>query len=63
MNHYLIILANKKFRKQRKWLEDLFRDFVSIEEGTGVVHIAPAFGEDDLKLGQIKKLPLFNMLM
>jgi isoleucyl-tRNA synthetase len=32
-------------------------DFVSIEEGTGVVHIAPAFGEDDLKLGQIKKLP------
>ena len=32
-------------------------DFVSIEEGTGVVHIAPAFGEDDLKLGQVKKLP------
>jgi len=32
-------------------------DFVSIEEGTGIVHIAPAFGEDDLKLGQLKKLP------
>ncbi len=27
-------------------------DFVSDEEGTGVVHIAPAFGEDDLKLGE-----------
>ncbi|MEK7122259.1 MAG: isoleucine--tRNA ligase, partial [Patescibacteria group bacterium] len=27
-------------------------DFVSTEEGTGVVHIAPAFGEDDYTLGQ-----------
>ena len=25
-------------------------DFVSVEEGTGLVHIAPAFGEDDLQL-------------
>lgn len=32
-------------------------DFVGSEDGTGVVHIAPAFGEDDLKLGQEKKLP------
>ena len=27
-------------------------DFVSTEDGTGVVHIAPAFGEDDLRVGQ-----------
>lgn len=27
-------------------------DFVSTDEGTGVVHIAPAFGEDDYLLGQ-----------
>lgn len=27
-------------------------DFVSEEEGTGIVHVAPAFGEDDLKLGE-----------
>ncbi len=32
-------------------------DFVTAEEGTGVVHIAPAFGEDDMKLGEEKKLP------
>ena len=25
-------------------------DFVSIEDGTGIVHIAPAFGEDDFEL-------------
>lgn len=27
-------------------------DFVSTQEGTGVVHIAPAFGEDDYTIGQ-----------
>lgn len=32
-------------------------DFVTTEEGTGVVHIAPAFGEDDAKMGQQYKLP------
>jgi len=32
-------------------------DFVTTEDGTGVVHIAPAFGEDDMKLGQKEKLP------
>lgn len=32
-------------------------DFVSADEGTGLVHIAPAFGEDDLNLmrGKIKE--------
>jgi isoleucyl-tRNA synthetase len=32
-------------------------DFVTTEDGTGVVHSAPAFGEDDLKLGREKELP------
>jgi isoleucyl-tRNA synthetase len=32
-------------------------DFVTTEEGTGVVHIAPAFGEDDMNLGKEKDLP------
>ena len=35
-------------------------DFVTTEDGTGVVHIAPAFGEDDLKLGQKYKLPFIQ---
>ncbi|MFA6340652.1 MAG: class I tRNA ligase family protein [Candidatus Paceibacterota bacterium] len=35
-------------------------DFVTMEDGTGVVHIAPAFGEDDLKLGNEKKLPFIQ---
>ena len=32
-------------------------DFVSTEDGTGIVHIAPGFGEDDYRLGQSEKLP------
>ncbi|EKE20891.1 MAG: hypothetical protein ACD_7C00443G0006 [uncultured bacterium] len=32
-------------------------DFVTTDEGTGVVHIAPAFGEDDMKLGKENNLP------
>jgi isoleucyl-tRNA synthetase len=32
-------------------------DFVTMGSGTGVVHIAPAFGEDDMALGAREKLP------
>lgn len=35
-------------------------DFVSVEEGTGIVHIAPAFGEEDMELGQKEKLPFIQ---
>jgi isoleucyl-tRNA synthetase len=37
-------------------------DFVSTEEGTGVVHIAPAFGEDDMALGKENNLPFVQHL-
>lgn len=35
-------------------------DFVSTEEGTGIVHIAPAFGEDDLQMGMKHDLPFIQ---
>jgi isoleucyl-tRNA synthetase len=35
-------------------------DFVTTEEGTGVVHIAPGFGEDDLNLSYQYKLPFIQ---
>ncbi|MDE1925285.1 MAG: class I tRNA ligase family protein, partial [Patescibacteria group bacterium] len=35
-------------------------DFVTIDEGTGIVHIAPAFGADDLALAQKEKIPLIH---
>jgi len=33
-------------------------DFVTLDEGTGVVHIAPAFGEYDYELGIREELPM-----
>ena len=33
-------------------------DFVSAEDGTGIVHIAPAYGEDDYALGKHNKVPV-----
>ncbi|MFA5155629.1 MAG: isoleucine--tRNA ligase [Patescibacteria group bacterium] len=35
-------------------------DFVTTTEGTGVVHIAPAFGEDDMNLGKANNLPFIQ---
>ncbi len=35
-------------------------EYVSMEEGTGIVHIAPAFGEDDANVGKKYKLPYLN---
>ncbi|MGC9074470.1 MAG: isoleucine--tRNA ligase [Candidatus Bipolaricaulaceae bacterium] len=35
-------------------------EFVSMEEGTGIVHIAPAFGEEDYELGRRENLPLLQ---
>jgi isoleucyl-tRNA synthetase len=33
-------------------------DFVTIEDGTGLVHIAPAFGADDLEVSKVNDLPV-----
>ena len=35
-------------------------DFVTIEDGTGIVHCAPAYGEDDIRLCQSKGLPVVH---
>jgi isoleucyl-tRNA synthetase len=37
-------------------------DFVSASDGTGIVHMAPAFGADDYAAGQRHGLPLLNPL-
>jgi isoleucyl-tRNA synthetase len=35
-------------------------DFVSTDEGSGVVHLAPAFGADDMEVGKANDLPVLN---
>ena len=37
-------------------------DYVTMSDGTGIVHIAPAFGEDDAKVGRKYDLPLVQMV-
>ena len=35
-------------------------DFVSMDDGTGIVHIAPAFGPEDLAIGRAQGWPIFK---
>ena len=37
-------------------------DYVTLTDGTGIVHIAPAFGEDDAKVGRKYGLPLVQLV-
>ncbi len=37
-------------------------DFVTTESGTGIVHIAPAYGEDDFNLAMENKIPVVHVL-
>ena len=37
-------------------------DFVSHESGTGIVHIAPAYGEDDFELGKANSIAPFHVI-
>ncbi len=36
--------------------------YVTLTDGTGVVHIAPAFGEDDAKVGRVYDLPFVQLV-
>lgn len=37
-------------------------DFVTTEDGTGIVHTAPAFGADDYKVGQKNNIGIFTLI-
>ena len=37
-------------------------DYVTLTDGTGVVHIAPAFGEDDNRVGKVWDLPFLQLV-
>ena len=37
-------------------------DFVTTEDGTGIVHTAPAFGADDFKVGKKNKLGILILV-
>lgn len=37
-------------------------DYVSTEDGTGIVHIAPAYGEEDFVLAKINQIPVISVI-
>ena len=37
-------------------------DYVTLTDGTGIVHIAPAFGEDDANVGKVYDLPFVQLV-
>ncbi len=37
-------------------------NFVTLDDGTGIVHIAPAFGEDDARVGRSNNLPFVQLV-
>ena len=53
---------NEKLENRENGWKIYPADFVTTEDGTGVVHIAPAFGEDDLNLGKKFNLPFVQHL-
>ena len=55
-------LENNKINENKNTFKIYSGDFVGIEDGTGVVHIAPNFGEDDFNLGKREKLPIVELM-
>lgn len=55
---YEPLFSFKKLQKRAHFV--VSGNFVSMEDGTGLVHIAPAFGEDDLAVGKKFDLPFIQ---
>ena len=59
----LFDFANAIIAKQRKKAHYITCDnYVTMSDGTGIVHIAPAFGEDDAQVGRKYELPFVQLV-
>ncbi len=54
--------GKEKFNFREKAYYVTCDDYVTLSDGTGVVHIAPAFGEDDYKVGRRYSLPVVQLI-
>ncbi|MGA3393424.1 isoleucine--tRNA ligase [Lactiplantibacillus pentosus] len=52
------VLCEHPFDHSRNLLT-MLGDFVTLDSGTGLVHTAPGYGEDDYRIGQKYGLPIF----
>ncbi len=59
----LFACAGEVAKKQNKKAHFVTVDnYVTMSDGTGIVHIAPAFGEDDAKVGRTYDLPFIQFV-
>ena len=59
----LFACAGKEAQKQKKKAHYVTCDnYVTMTDGTGIVHIAPAFGEDDAQVGRKYDLPFVQFV-
>ena len=56
---YAVDICKKQGKKAHYVVCDTY---VTLTDGTGVVHIAPAFGEDDAKVGRVYDLPFVQLV-
>ena len=56
----LLDYAKDSFREKAYYV--VCDTYVTLTDGTGVVHIAPAFGEDDYKVGRRYNLPVVQLV-
>ncbi|MEP6623878.1 MAG: isoleucine--tRNA ligase [Acidimicrobiia bacterium] len=60
-------LVGRRYERPFEWLPaegDAWRvvaaDFVTVDDGSGIVHLAPAFGEIDREVAEAEGLPMLN---
>ena len=57
---YVPLFDFKKLDKKAHFIT--CENYVTLTDGTGIVHIAPAFGEDDNRVGQMYDLPFLQLV-
>jgi len=55
---YEPLFANRGENAHKIW----HADYVTTEDGTGIVHLAPAYGEEDFELAKLNKVPVVHVL-
>ncbi|MCQ2465954.1 MAG: isoleucine--tRNA ligase [Clostridia bacterium] len=59
----LLPYADEELKASKKKSHYVVSDsYVTMSDGTGIVHIAPAFGEDDARVGRTNDLPFIQLV-
>ena len=62
MSRYISVQQTAQQNRTRNVSSLHVMTYVTLTDGTGVVHIAPAFGEDDAKVGRKYDLPFVQLV-